>query len=153
MAHCVPIWAPFITTTRQPVPPSGSRVRHTYFWCTNGTRARPKVIPANARHFVGCPSKHRHGTNLFTVISRNRPILVAFYDTHGDTELRLRTHSRLNPPGLGYCFTPYQRLWLYNGAPLVAFYDTLGTQRTYSRLKPPASTPHGGNPPGEINAK
>ena len=42
--------------------------------------------------------------------------------------------------GLGYCFTPYQRLWLYNGAPLVAFYDTLGIRRTYSRLKPPASS-------------
>ena len=41
---------------------------------------------------------------------------------------------------LGYCFTPYQRLWLYNGAPLVAFYDTLGIRRTYSRLKPPASS-------------
>ena len=38
---------------------------------------------------------------------------------------------------LGYCFTPYQRLWLYNGAPLVAFYDTLGIRRTYSRLKTP----------------
>ena len=35
---------------------------------------------------------------------------------------------------LGYCFTPYQRLWLYNGAPFVAFYDTLGIRRTYSRL-------------------
>ena len=31
---------------------------------------------------------------------------------------------------LGYCFTPYQRLWLYNGAPLVAFFDTLGIRRT-----------------------
>ena len=41
---------------------------------------------------------------------------------------------------LGYCFTPYQRLWLYNGAPLVAFYDTLGIRRTYFRLKPPASS-------------
>ena len=41
---------------------------------------------------------------------------------------------------LGYCFTPYQRLWLYNGAPLVAFYDTLGIRRTSSRLKPPASS-------------
>ena len=41
---------------------------------------------------------------------------------------------------LGYCFTPYQRLWLYNGAPLVAFYDTLGIRRTYSRLKPLASS-------------
>ena len=40
---------------------------------------------------------------------------------------------------LGYCFTPYQRLRPYNGAPLVAFYDTLGIRRTYSRLKPPAS--------------
>ena len=88
--------------------------------------------------------------------------LVAFYDTLG---IR-RTYSRLKPPAssrgfaarilsfcrslcwrsnqkkhykvrLGYCFTPYQRLWLYNGAPLVAFYDTLGIRRTYSRLKPP----------------
>ena len=41
---------------------------------------------------------------------------------------------------LGYYFTPYQRLWLYNGAPLLAFYDTLGIRRTYSRLKPPASS-------------
>ena len=43
---------------------------------------------------------------------------------------------------LGYCFSPYQRLWLYNGAPLVAFYDTLGIRRTYSRLNP--RRPHGG---------
>ena len=41
---------------------------------------------------------------------------------------------------LGYCFTPYQRPWLYNGAPLVAFYDTLGIRRTYFRLTPPASS-------------
>ena len=41
---------------------------------------------------------------------------------------------------LGYCFTPYQRLWLYNGAPLVAFYDTLGIRRTYSPLKHPVSS-------------
>ena len=32
---------------------------------------------------------------------------------------------------LGYCFTPHQRLWLYNGAPLVAFYDTLGIRRVF----------------------
>ena len=42
--------------------------------------------------------------------------------------------------GLGYCLTPYQRPRLYNGAPLVAFCDTLGIRRTYSRLKPPASS-------------
>ena len=39
-----------------------------------------------------------------------------------------RGHSwrvRLDKLRLGYCFTPYQRIWLYNGAPLVAFYDTL----------------------------
>ena len=41
---------------------------------------------------------------------------------------------------LGYCFTPYQQLWLYNGAPLFAFYDTLGIRRTYSRLQSPASS-------------
>ena len=42
---------------------------------------------------------------------------------------------------LGYCFTPYQRL--YNGAPLVVFYDTLGIRSTYSRLNP--RRPHGGS--------
>ena len=41
---------------------------------------------------------------------------------------------------LGHCFTPYQRLWLYNGAPSGAFYDTLGIRRMYSRHKPPASS-------------
>ena len=41
---------------------------------------------------------------------------------------------------LGYFLTPCQRLWLYNGAPLVAFYDTRGIRRTFSRLKPPASS-------------
>ena len=41
---------------------------------------------------------------------------------------------------LGYCFTLYQRLWPYNGTPLVAFYDTRGIRRTYSQLKPPASS-------------
>ena len=46
----------------------------------------------------------------------------------------------LNRVRLGYCFKPYQRLWLYNGASLVAFYDTLGIRRTYSRLNPPASS-------------
>ena len=34
----------------------------------------------------------------------------------------------------------FYAVWLYNGAPLVAFYDTLGIRRTYSRLKPPASS-------------
>ena len=36
---------------------------------------------------------------------------------------------------LGYCFTPYQRPCLYNGAPLVAFYDTLGIRRMYSLVE------------------
>ena len=40
---------------------------------------------------------------------------------------------------LGYCFTPYQRLRLYNGAHLVAFYDTLGYGGRNLGLKPPAS--------------
>ena len=44
-----------------------------------------------------------------------------------------------------------QRLWLYNDAPrpLVAFYDKLGIRRTYSRLKPPASS-RGSSPLEEI---
>ena len=32
------------------------------------------------------PSKHRYRATLFTVIPRNRPTSVAFYDAHGDTE-------------------------------------------------------------------
>ena len=46
-----------------------------------------------------------------------------------------------------YCFTLYQLLWLYNGAPLVAFYGTLGTLWGYGGrildLNP--RRPHGGN--------
>ena len=56
----------------------------------------------------------------------------------------MSTSIRQNSPvvlvRLGYYFTPYQRLWLYNGAHLVTFYDTLGIRRTYSRLEPPASS-------------
>ena len=33
-----------------------------------------------------CLSEHRQGNNLFTVIPRNHPISVAFYDAHWDTE-------------------------------------------------------------------
>ena len=43
-------------------------------------------------------SKNRYWANLLKVLPRNRPILVAFFYTHGDREER-RTHSRLNPPG------------------------------------------------------
>ena len=41
---------------------------------------------------------------------------------------------------LGYCFTPYQRPGLYNGAPLVAFYDTLGIRRIIFDLNPSVLT-------------
>ena len=36
--------------------------------------------------FLTYLSKHRHGENLLTVIPRSRPISVAFYDAHNDTE-------------------------------------------------------------------
>ena len=42
-----------------------------------------------------CPSKHRHGTNLFTCIPRNRPIEKPFTTCWG---IR-RTYSHLKPPG------------------------------------------------------
>ena len=52
--------------------------------------------------------------------------------------------NKLKPKGmirLGYCFTLYQRLWLYNGTHLVAFYDTLlspwGRRGFKSRIRPP----------------
>ena len=59
--------------------------------------------------------------------------------------------TTLNLVRLGHCSTPYQRLWRYNGAPLVAFYDTLGIRKTYSRLKP--RRPHGGADMRVIGAK
>ena len=47
------------------------------------------------RHFVGFfNDKHRHGASHFTVIPRNRPILIAFYDTHGVTEDTFSTKDR-----------------------------------------------------------
>ena len=49
---------------------------------------------------------------------------------------------------LGYCFTPYQRLRLYNGAPFGRLLRHSGIRRTYSRLKPPAS-PRGDNGVGQ----
>ena len=77
------------------------------------------------------------GIAIFLVLLSTMHILTIPTSVHllvGVLEL-LRLRLRL-----GYCFTPYQRLWLYNGAPLVAFYDTLGIRRTYSRLEPPASS-------------
>ena len=32
-----------------------------------------------------CPFMYRHGATLFTVLSRNRPMSVAYYDAHGAT--------------------------------------------------------------------
>ena len=102
----------------------------------------PTVGFQRHRHFArffSVPVLYRHGTNRFIRWFRHTAPYVAFYDTLG---IR-RIYSRLKPSGsllLGYCFTPYQRLWLYNGAPLFAFYDTLGIRRTYSRLKTPASS-------------
>ena len=51
------------------------------------------------RHFVGffnVPVQAPTRDPPFTVIPRNHPILVSFYDTHGDTE---DTFSTFNPPG------------------------------------------------------
>ena len=58
-------------------------------------------------------------------------IIVTYDDCNGQVVIHFSMVR------LGYCFTPYQRLWPYNGAPLVAFY---GIRRTYSRLKSPASS-------------
>ena len=44
-----------------------------------------------------CPSKHRHGGNLFTVIPRNRSISVAFYDAHRDKEDVLSSNITESP--------------------------------------------------------
>ena len=109
------------------------------------------------RHFVGffnVPVQAPTRDPPFTVIPRNRPILVAFYDTHWDTEDTFSTPTssvRLHICAVTYMteislivtlnnqFTlPYLTLYEDSDTPpqLVAFYDTLGIRRTYSHLKP-----------------
>ena len=69
---------------------------------------------------------------LFTVVFTSQELnIFRFFSSF---------HNWLGKVRLCYCLTPYQQLWLYNGAPLVAFYDTLGIRRTFSQLKPPASS-------------
>ena len=68
-----------------------------------------------------CPSKHRHGTHLFTVIPTNRPISVAFYDAQGDR----RTYSLLKPPG-----SP----WGGEGGPsFVEFHSAVSDEKSEAR--------------------
>ena len=67
--------------------------------CRRIEEVEPTVGLPRHRHFVGffnvpvqTPTRdppfygYSEKIPLFTVIPRNRPILVAFYDTHGDTE-------------------------------------------------------------------
>ena len=63
------------------------------------------------------------------VLHKNFDIWKYFISLSYGFSTLLRCQHRFR---LGYCLTPYQRQWLYNGAPLVAFHDTLGIRRTYS---------------------
>ena len=78
--------------------------------------------------------------NSWCCISRTSWSRLAWHLMLTFVLLTWKSRGMIYSSRLGYCFTPYQRLWLYNGAPLVAFYDTLGIRRTYSRLKLPASS-------------
>ena len=55
---------------------------------------------------------------------------ITVYPIDNKNKIRLPVDDSFVKVRLSYCFKPYQRLWLYNGAPLVAFYDTLGIRRT-----------------------
>ena len=99
------------------------------------TYSRPPNAIDISQGSLTCPFLTDTGPSFLYGDSDTPPNLIALYDTLG---IR-RTYSRLKVR-LGYCFTPYQRLWLYNGAPLVAFHDTLGIRRTYSLLKAPVSS-------------
>ena len=99
------------------------------------------------RHFVGffnvSVQAPTHDQPFYTVISTHCPNESPFtthwgYGGYIVDSTPLALTRVVHDVRLGYCFTPYQRLWLYNDAPLVTFYDTLGIRRTYSRLKPPA---------------
>ena len=84
------------------------------------------------------PHKNLLNSNLVSkFVSTAAEWIVLSFDTPYYTELSPYSPQTVR---LGYCFTPYQRLWLYNGAPLFAFYDTLGIRRAYSWLKPSASS-------------
>ena len=55
----------------------------------------PNAIDIISLGSLTCPSKHRHGTTLLTVIPRNHPMSVAF-----TTHMGIRsTYSRLKPQG------------------------------------------------------
>ena len=79
---------------------------HVYMWrhrCAGELKKKLDLQSGSQchRHFVGflmCPSKHRHGANIFMVIRRNRHISVAFYDAHGDTEYLFSPLRREYPP-------------------------------------------------------
>ena len=82
-----------------------------------------------------CRSLKSHAQRLYSTLSYSKIFWVVLHIT----DYIRQSWGPSCCVRLGYCFTSYQRLWLYNGAPLVAFYDTQGIRRTYSRLKPPAS--------------
>ena len=69
-----------------------------------------------------------NGQCLFKRLWEGVTLLPGLQGKTSTKDLQRRCAKRIR---LGYCFTPYQRLWLYNGAPLVTFYDTLGIRRTY----------------------
>ena len=61
--------------------------------CGRNEEVGHTVGPPRHRHFVGFSPLH--GANLFTVITKNSPISVTFYDVLRDTE----TYSHLKPSG------------------------------------------------------
>ena len=85
---------------------------HNIITCQHNVIPCPHNVITSPHNIIICP----HNVNVF----RYYKAVLALH-TLPSRKVRL-----------GYCFTPIQRLWLYNGAPLVAFYDTLGIRRTYS---------------------
>ena len=75
----------------------------------------------------------------FTKVIKNKHTEVLLKQYRSPTNPNKFKSATIISVRLGYCFTPYRRLWLYNGAPLVAFYDTLGPREDagVSRIRPP----------------
>ena len=110
----VPVQAPFLYGYSETPPPPPIKSPFTTPWGYGGN-----ILDVNPRVLTGVQKlrneevrsgskRHRHFAGFFNV-----PIL----HRHG-TNLFIR--------------------WFRHNAPLVAFYDTLGIRRTFSRLKPPA---------------
>ena len=89
LSECVGEWNLFLNVTCNNI----SIIYVTAQICEGGLKEKFDLRSGSQRrrHFVGflnvpVQAQTKHWANILTFIPRNCPILIAFYDTHGDTE-------------------------------------------------------------------